>query len=95
MNWPFRNGFCWCNLMTWWPANDEGRSWFGPGSRSDPTSPSGLLWTTAMPMPTVDPSWPDQGAGFPGLNIGDPAMVPCGGWIDSAGPHYDGDGDGR
>jgi hypothetical protein len=84
----------WCNQITWWPANDEGTHWFGPGSRTDPTSSVGLLWTTAMPMPTVDPAWPDGGAGFPGLNLGDPSMAPCGGWIDSTGPHYDGDGDG-
>ena len=85
----------WCNQITWWPALDEGTPWFGPGSRSDGTSPTGALWVAAMPMPMTDPSWPDQGAGFPGMNPGDPAMLVCGGWVDSAGPHYDGAGDGR
>ena len=84
----------WCNHLTFWPALDEGTKWFGPGSRTDSTGPLGLAWTTAMPMPMAPPTWTGQGFDFPGQMVGSAGMQPCGGWIDSAGPHYDADGDG-
>ena len=84
----------WCNAITYWPSLDEGTAWNGPGSRSDPTSAVGAIWTAAMPVPSAAPTWTGGGAGFPGQMIGSSAMLPCGGWVDAAGFHFDGDGDG-